>query len=148
MTFYDPRNNAIDAANMCFAAQSCVGFNREHLLETALGDMVKAFDPSTGIQLTDQETTFYYRFVTKAKYSLDAIGWAKKKKIQPTDTVPPVKTVLSLSELADEIRDAEIMFRAAEECTGTRRTHLVETARWALTRARDAHERKSVGDLW
>ena len=139
MTFYDPRKNAIDAANMCFAAQSCVGFNREILLETALRDMVQAFDH---IQLTDQEMTLYRKFVTKAQHSLDAIGWAKKKKNKK------LQKTLSLSELTDVIRDAEIMFKAAEECTGTRRAHLVETARWKLTRAREAHERKSLGDSW
>lgn len=140
MTFYNPRNNAIDAVNMCFAAQSCVGYNRKILLETALGEMVKAFNPNNGIQLSDQEMTFHSRFVIKAQHSLDAIGWAKE-----TSTL---SLSLSLSDLADVIRDAEIMFQAAKECTGTRRAHLVETARWELTRAREAYEKKSLGESW
>ena len=128
--FYDPRENAIDAAKMCFAAQSCTGFKREALLRTAIEDMVQAFDPKTGIQLSDQEITFFSRFMTKAKHSLNMIEYTKKM------SATAVKR--TQSEFAENVRDAEIMFRTAEECTGTRRNHLVETTRWALTRAQDA----------
>jgi hypothetical protein len=123
---YDPRENAIDAAKMCFAAQSCVGFTREALLRTAIEEMVKAFDPKTGIQLSDQEITFYSRFVIQAEYSLNM----HKKKM--------TSVALTKKDFAENVRDAELMFRSAEECTGTRRDHLIETTRWELTRAQDA----------
>jgi hypothetical protein len=125
---YDPRENAIDAAKMCFAAQSCFGFKREALLRTAIEEMVKAFDPKTGIQLSDQEITFYSRFVTKAEHSLHLIECAKKM----------TSVALTQKEFAENVRDAELMFRSAEECAGTRRDHLIETTRWELTRAQDA----------
>ena len=128
--FYDPRENAIDAAKMCFAAQSCTGFKREALLRTAIEDMVQAFDPKTGIQLSDQEITFFSRFMTKAEHSLNMIEYVNKSS-------PKTAAKLTQSEFAENVRDAEIMFRTAEECTGTRRSYLVETTRWALTRAQD-----------
>lgn len=130
--FYDPRENAIDAAKMCFAAQSCTGFTREALLRTAIEDMVQAFDPKTGIQLSDQEITFFSRFMTKAEHSLNMIEYVNKKSATKT------AAKLTQSEFAENVRDAEIMFRTAEECTGTRRSYLVETTRWALTRAQEA----------
>lgn len=129
--FYDPRENAIDAAKMCFAAQSCTGFKREALLRTAIEDMVQAFDPKTGIQLSDQEITFFSRFMAKAEHSLNMIEYVNKSS-------PKTAAKRTQSEFAENVRDAEIMFRTAEECRGTRRNHLVGTTRWALTRAQEA----------
>ena len=127
---YDPRTNANDATKMCFAAQSCVGYNREDLLRTGIEDMVKTFDR---IELSDQELTFYSRFMMQAVHTLHLIEYAKKTRPRPANTP------LTHSELAIVLQDAELMLRTAEECTGTRRSHLVGQAQWELTRLREVY---------
>jgi hypothetical protein len=84
--------------------------------------MIQAFDPRTGIQLSDTEITFYSRFMRKAEHSLK---YAKKIKTVSVD-------------LTDALQDAELMFRTAEACTGTRRDYLIGIAKWELTQAREA----------
>ena len=116
--FYDPKTNAVDAVNMCSAAQSCMGSKRASLLKTAIEDMKTAFDPHTGLVLSDQEHMFYSIYMVTAERMLRAMERA------------PVK-----SEQLTSLHDATVMFNAALECKGTNRNNLLGKARWDLSRA-------------
>ena len=117
---YDPKTNAVDAVKMCSAAQSCVGNRRASLLRTAITDMKQAISHQP--MMSDREKVLYSRYLTTAERMLRAM-----EKEQ-------VKTELALSDFADLLHDATVMYQTALECIGTRRNHLVETARWDLSR--------------
>lgn len=124
-------NNAMDAVHVCNTAKRCIGYRKETLLATAIDDLVRAFHPSTGIQLSDEVSLWYATFLADAKRLLVITT--------NNNTEYDDGKKHTIRELADDLQDATNVLNTAKTCIGTRKDYIMEKAEWEHELAQDAY---------